>query len=79
MFVSNVETDVSAFGVTDTVTKLLNSLIEKTKCILDTIEGLIGKGELGNVYEKFRTDVESILNNDVKQCAQAEGLIEKVK
>lgn len=71
--------DEESFGLIDIVTKILNSIIEKTKCTLDIIDKIIGNGELRNVYKKFRADVMAILKNDVKQCAQTKGLIEKLK
>lgn len=67
------------FGITDSITNLLNELIEKTKCALDAIEDLLEEGELKNVYKKLRTDVEAILKEDVKQCAQTKGVVEKLK
>lgn len=67
------------FGLIDIMTKLLNSMIEKAKCTLDVIGKIVGDGELWNVYKKFRDDVSEILKNDVKQCMQTKGLIEKLK
>lgn len=67
------------FGITDSVTALLNALIEKTKCALDAIEDLLEEGELKNVYKKLRADVEAILKEDVKQCAQTSGLVAQLK
>lgn len=71
--------DESTFGITDAVTNVLNSLIEKTKCTLDVIQDVIGDDELGNVFKKFKSDVESTLKNDVKGCVHADGLIAKFK
>lgn len=71
--------DVESFGVIDVITKVLNSLIEKSKCTLDVVGKIVGKGELRNVYKKIRADVEAIVNNDAKKCAQTKGMIVKLK
>lgn len=65
--------------ITDAASKLLVALIEKIKCALNAMEDLLEEGELRNVYKKFRTDVEAILKNDVDQCKQTEGLVQKLK
>lgn len=71
--------DHEPFDAIDGVTKWWNSIIEKTKCTLDAVGDLIGKGELRTIYKKFRADVDVILRNDVKKCMDTKGLIERVK
>lgn len=71
--------DVESFDVIDAITKVLNSLIEKTKCTLDVIGNSVGNGELNNIYKKFRADVDAIVNDDAKKCTLTKGTIEKIK
>lgn len=64
---------------TDAAAKVLNALIETVKCGLDVLDEILNEGELGSVYKKFRSEVEAILKDDVKQCLQTEKLVEKLK
>ena len=70
-------------GIADAVTKVLNSLIEKTKCTLDVIQEVIDEtkdgGQLGSVYKKYRADIEAVLKAGVEQCKQENGLTQKLK
>lgn len=67
------------YDTTDTIAKALNSLIEKTKCSLDVLQEMLDGTELGDAYKKVRTDVEAILENDVKHCQQTEGVVGQLK
>lgn len=58
---------------------MIKDYIEKVKCALNAITELIVNGELKTDFEKLRLAVEEILENDMKECAQAEGLLEKFK
>lgn len=70
------------YGIADRATKDYNELIKKTKCALDAIGGVVGgvvgDGELKYVYEKLHSDVKAILENDLKQCDQEDGVFMKV-
>lgn len=71
--------DEESFHEIDKINSVLNSSIEKTKCTLNVVDGIVGEGQLRNSYEKFHMNVETILKNDVRQCTQTEELIEKMK
>lgn len=63
----------------DAVTDALDLLIEKTKCTLDVIQNMIDGTGLSDVYENFRAEFEAILQSDMKQCMEINGLIQKLK
>lgn len=71
--------DELTFGLTDTVTKLLEALLRKAKCSLNAINKIVMDSNLLDIFKEFKDDVERILQTDVKQCLQTEGLTSKLK
>lgn len=71
--------DDEAFNLVDDVRKVFEDLLDKAKCSLNAIGEVIGESELKSTYEGFRTAVQTALHNGVEQCAQTEGLLEKLK
>lgn len=79
---SNVELqlfDEEAFSLVDDVTKVFEDLLEKVKCSLDAVGEVIGESDLKPKYEGFKFNVKSILQNGVEQCAETEGLLQKLQ
>lgn len=66
------------FDAADAVTKIIQFAIEKLKCSLNSIKELIHDADFKQVYVEFKSAVENILQNDLKKCAETEGLQEKL-
>jgi len=71
--------DELTFGITDTVTKVLQALLEKVKCSMKAINELVVESDLLDIFKEFKDEVESVLKTDAKNCLQAEGLSPKIK
>lgn len=71
--------DELTFGIADTVTKVLQALLEKVKCSLKAINELVVDSDLLDIFKEFKDEVESVLKTDAKKCLQVEGLSPKVK
>lgn len=59
--------------------KVIKGYLQKVKCAFDVTGKIITNGELKEIFEKFRSEATDILENDMKECVQAEGLLEKFK
>lgn len=66
------------FDASDAITKIIQAVIEKVKCSLNSINELIKDAELKKVYEQFKSVVEKNFQDDLKKCAETEGLKEKL-
>lgn len=75
----STDDDVVTFDLIDTIKKVMEKLREKVNCSLNAVGSIIAEGELRNVYERFRSDVENTLKNGVKKCLEADGAIGKLK
>lgn len=67
------------FDLVDLVKTVIEQIRKKINCTLEKIGNIIGDGELRHVYQKFRSDVESLLKNDALKCLYVNGTIEKLK
>lgn len=70
--------DEEAFDLVDNVTKVVGDLVEKVKCSLHVIGEIVGESELKSVYEEFQTAVKNVLHDDMPQCVEKDGLLEKL-
>lgn len=71
--------DELTYGITDTITKVLQALLEKVKCSLKAIQKLLVDSDLLDIFTEFKDDVERVLSTDAKKCLQVEGLSPKIK
>lgn len=71
--------DGLTFGITDTVTKILQALLRKAQCSLKAIQQLVLDSDLLDIFKEFKDDVENVLQTDAKKCLQVEGLSPKLK
>lgn len=81
---SNDESELSihdelTFGITDTVTKVLQALLEKVKCSLKAIQELLVDSDLLDIFKEFKDDVERVIKTDAQKCLRVEGLSPKIK
>jgi len=58
--------------------KIIQAVVEKVKCSLNSVEGLIKDAELKKAFEELKSAVKDILQNDLKKCAETEGLKDKL-
>lgn len=78
LFISNEDDEVVVYDAADVIKKVIQVVVEKVKCSLNSIQGLIKDAELKKVFEDLKSAVEDILQNDLQKCAEAEGLKEKL-
>lgn len=71
--------DELTFGLTDTVTKILQALLRKAQCSLKAIQQLVLDSDLLDIFKEFKDDVENVLKTDAQKCLQVEGLAPKLK
>lgn len=71
--------DELTYGITDTITKVLQALLEKVKCSLKAIQKSLVDSDLLDIFTEFKDDVERVLSTDAKKCLQVEGLSPKIK
>lgn len=76
--ISLFDNEVSEFGIADADKKVHDALLKRAKCAFEAIENIVGAGELNHVYQKLRSDVRAILENDLKQCAKEDSIIMRV-
>lgn len=73
----NENDDIVYFTALDIVTKVIQTINNKVKCSLDSISELINDAELKEEFEVFKSAVNGILQNDLKECADIEGIRQK--
>lgn len=71
--------DAMAFGLSDTISKVVEALKKKVKCSLNAVGELLAESDLLDTFLELKQDVESLLQNDLKNCLQADGLLAKLK
>lgn len=71
--------DQMEFGVVDIVTKVVGEIIEKVKCSLGALGELFIESDLLDLYMELKQNVEELLENDVNECMESEGLTEAFK
>lgn len=71
--------DEEEFDLVDNVTKMIEDLLEKVKCSMHVIGEIVGESELKSEYEEFKAAVKNILQNDMPQCADVDGILGKLK
>lgn len=69
--------DELTFSLVDTITKTIEELMNKIRCSVSIIGEVIAEGELKNVFEDFKYEVEEFFKTDIQQCVQTKGLTGK--
>lgn len=78
-FFSNEDIDSDAI---DSLLKALDEVMKKMErldCAFDAIGDLLDGSELAGVFNKFQAEVDSIFDNDMKQCNKVEDFVGQVK
>lgn len=71
--------DVDDFSVVDDINNVIQNLLEKVKCSISVIGQVINETDLKKDYVEYKSAVEIILKNDLKKCAELDGLESKLK
>lgn len=66
--------DVDDFSTVDSINKAIQDLLEKVKCSVAVVGQVIGETDLKKDYVAYKSAVETILKNDLKKCAEHDGL-----
>lgn len=76
-FISNEDDDV-VFLYADLITSMIQVVLQKAKCTLNSVDELIKDAELKKLFEELKSAAKDVFENDFKKCTEIEGVQEKL-
>lgn len=71
--------DELTFSPLDIIQKKIQEIVNKVRCTVGIVGEVIGDGELKNIYDDFKYNVNELLHSDVQQCVKTKDLTAKLK
>lgn len=66
-------------SIVDDIVKKLEKLKEEVKCAINVIGKAVSGTDLEKKYVEFKVAINTVLKKDLKACAQARGIKDKVR